>query len=281
MELRHVNKNRADNRTANVESYIQRNIYVYVDDDTDQPTLDLSDEDYDDAPLEANEESDDDTDESSDYPDTEGAGNIRPIWLLYEGQILWAASRYGFRIAPKEYFRRRVQKLLHFLASKFPGKSYGDLLLSLKGFFAKDNDSSKGNWLESLKNTGILYLDETKKDYEIMPLGDLRAGKGQGKNNELPEMIERLWFEREVSKSGLAPGTSPDWDKFGALLLDSFKNFCEELNDLCGSFDSHEEEDSGKGITSGIGLKKTEFTYEESTLQRKKLDRWKKWWRKK
>ena len=160
-----------------------------------------------------------------------------------------------------------IQLLLDFLAGKFPGKSYGELLLSLQGFFAKDNESSKGNWLDSPKNSGILYFDEGMKKYRVIPLSDFRAGKGQGKI--LPGKMESLWLEHEFSK--ISASVSPkEFEKYKAGLIVSFKKFCADLNVLCSVFDSHDEH--------GIGLKKIEFVYEESTLDRKKFGEWKKLW---
>ena len=242
---------------------------AYFDDIADPEELTLTDEDSLDHPLEADEESEDEN-VSDDYGVAVSSG-IQPLWILCGGQMLWAASRYGFNLAPKEYFRRRIQILLDFLAKKFPRKSYGELLLSLQGFFAKDGESSKGGWLDSLKTSGILYFDERKKKYELMPLGNLRAGKGQGKGKELPKQLESLWLEQELSAIG-----HNDPEKMKARLIDDFKKFCSELNDLCSVFDSQEEEESEKGKKIyGIGLKKIEFAYEESSLDRKKIIEWK------
>ncbi len=268
-----ANITRAENTAVNKQAEITTaSLTSYIDDLTDPEEPELTDEDSLDEPLEAEEESEDDS-SGDDYGVAESF-SIRPLWILYEGQILWAASHYGFNLTKKEYLRRRIQTLLDFLAKKFPRKSYGELLLSLQGFFAKDNESSKGNWLDSLKNSGILYFDESTKKYQLMPLGKLRAGKGQGKL--LPGKIESLWLEHEFSKLTLS--LSPkDFDKHKAPLIDSFKNFCAELNALCSIFDS-EDDDSEEEKSRGIGLKKTEFIYEESTLDRKKFLQWKKLW---
>ena len=270
MEFRNVNTARESHKHANREDYIHRNVSVYMNDDTDPEDAELSAEDYDDAPLEAEEESED-YDDDGDRSEAAGIGEIQPVWLLHEGQILWAASRYGFRLSPKEYFRRRLQTLLDFMAAKFPGKSYGELLVSLQGFFAKDNDSSKGSWLESLKNAGIVYMSEESGKYEIMPLGNFRAGKGHGKPNELPEKLKDFWLQCELSRTGQDSANPHDW---GAI-LENFKKFCEEINDLCSRFDAQEEAPED-GKTSGIGLKKIEINYQTSTLERNILNKWKK-----
>ena len=280
MELRNVNSPREVYRHANREDYIQRSMFVYVNDDTDSEDAELSAEDYDDAPLEADEESED-YDDNGEHSDSAGTGSIQPVWLLYEGQILWSASRYGFRLSPKEYFRRRLQILLDFLAKEFPGKSYGDLLSALQGFFVKDNSSSKGNWLDSLKNVGIIYMDGETRKYEVMPIGNFRAGKGEGRYNEdisrsLPENLERLWLERELSKRIPASGNQLDWKNCKGWLLKELKDFCAKINELCTTFDIEDDEENAHD-ENGIGLKKTRFDYEASTLQRKKLHVWKKW----
>ncbi len=156
------NVTRADNRAANKQIEISSTSFIiYIDDNTDPEEPELTEEDFIDSPLEAEEESEDYSDE---YYSSGESFSIQPIWILYEGQILWSASRYGFNLTSKEYFRRRLQILLDFLVRKFPGKSYGDLLLSLQGFFAKDNTDSKGHWLASLKNSGIIYFNELTKN---------------------------------------------------------------------------------------------------------------------
>ena len=276
MELRTVNEAKSENKSLNREDYIQRNIYIYVDDSTDQEEIELTEDDYDEAPCEADEESEDDEDDYSGDTNTEA---VQPIWILCEGQILWAASHYGFRLSAKEYFRRRVQSILDFLAGEFPDKSYGELLLSLQGFFVKDNDGSKGNWLESLKNAGILYTNDRSMGYDIMPLGNLRAGKGKGKDSEdrsasLPENLEHLWLERELSKREHVSENPLLWKNCKGWILEGINEFCAEINELCNNFVSNNDE-------QGIGLKTMEFAYEEATLQRKKLKAWKEWWNRK
>ena len=274
MAMSFTNETGTDNRTINKNVEISTTSFAnYIDDITDQEEPELTDEDLIDNPEEADEESDDDS-SSEDYGSAE-AFSIQPIWILYGDQILWSVSHYGFNLASKEYFRRRIQILLDFLAKKFPSKSYGELLLSLQGFFARDNESSKGNWLDSLKNSGIIYFDERTKKYEVMPLGNFRAGKGQGKI--LPGKIESLWLEHEFSKLNSSLSTK-DFDRYKSTLIMSFKKFCAELNTLCSMFDSQEYNDSEEEKSRGIGLKKIEFIYEESTLERKKFNNWKKLW---
>ena len=251
-------------RERNTGSFIS-----YIEGTADPDEIDLTEEDSLDNPSEADEESEDESG-GDDYA-VPKSFSVQPLWILYGGQILWAASHYGFNLAPKEYFRRRIQALLDFLAKKFPRKGYGELLLSLQGFFVRDGESSKGRWLESLKSSGILYFDEGTKKYCVIPLTKLRAEKGQGKS--LPGKIESLWLESELAK--INPSVSPkDFNKYKAPLIDSFKKFCAELNGLCSVFDSQEEGSSGV-----LGLKRTEFVYEESTLDRKKFVEWKKLWR--
>lgn len=278
MPMIFTNETRTDNRTINKNVEISTASFTnYIDDITDPEEPELTDEDLLDNPEEADEESEDNN-SNEDYGSAE-AFSIQPVWILYEGQILWSVSRYGFNLASKEYFRRRILILLDFLAKKFPGKTYGELLLSLQGFFAKDNESSKGGWLDSLKNSGILYFNEGTKKYEVMPLGNFRAGKGQGKEKELPGKIESLWLEHEFSRIERDSGLHSDIEKHKSSLIGNFKNFCSELNVLCSIFDSQEEDSNGER-THGIGLKKIEFVYEESTLGQKKFDNWKKLWSK-
>lgn len=279
-----TNETRSENRTVNKNVEITAASYAsYIDDITDQEEPELTEEDSLDSPEEANEESDDDNDNNDDdYYSSSEALSVQPIWILYEGQILWSASHYGFNLASKEYFRRRIQTLLDFLRKKFPGKTYGELLLSLQGFFARDNESSKGNWLDLLKNSGILYFDEGTNKYKIIPLGNFRASKGQGKI--LPGKIEALWLEHEFSEIEKDAGEQTDIEQYKASLIGNFKAFCSELSDKCSTFTSQEEDDSeeeGETVKKrGIGIKKIEFVYEESTLDRKKFNDWKKLWSK-
>ena len=286
MALRNTNKTKQKEKLSNKQSYRLRG-YSSVDDSSDVDEILLDDEDFDPSPLEANEESDDDDIDEIDLDFSAGSG-IQPIWLLYEGQIIWAASRYGFRMGAKEYFRRRIQLLLDFLKNKFPEKSYEDLLLSLQNFFVKDNtgdeNSDTGYWLESLKNAGIIYSNDGK----IMSIGDFRVGKGQGKIredtlNSLPENLEYILLEHILSQNKYYHDNplAKKNCKFEQteVLVNDINNFCNELNELCQSFDG--DSDSDEKGPKGIGLNMIKFSYDANTVQHKRLKGWREWWSKK
>ena len=95
-----TNEARTDSRTLNRQVETATASFTnYIDDSKDPEELELTAEDLTDEPLEADEESEDDGGEY--YGGTESF-SVQPIWILYEGQILWSASRYGFSLAPKE-----------------------------------------------------------------------------------------------------------------------------------------------------------------------------------
>ena len=285
MALRNKNENKEKEKLSNQQSYILRG-YSSVDDSSDIEDTSLNDEDIDKSPLESKEGSDDDSDEVDlDY--SAGSG-IQPIWILYEGQIIWAASRYGFRMGAKEYFRIRIQVLLDFLKEKFPEKSYEDLLLSLQGFFVKNNtgdeNSDTGYWLESLKNAGIIYGNDGK----IMSIGDFRVGKGQGKNredlkNSLPENLEYILIEHILSQNKyyhnnpLAKKNCKS--ELTEVLVKDINDFCDELNELCQSFEN--DGYSNENEARGIGLKMIKFSYDGNTVQKRRLEGWREWWSRK
>ena len=282
---KNTSKQTEKGKLSNTQKYILSR-YSSVDDNSDPEEIALDDEDFNKSPLEADEESDDDRDEIDlDY--SAGSG-VQPVWILYEGQIMWAASRYGFRMGAKEYFRIRIQELLKFFKEKFPEKSYEDLLLGLQVFFVKNNtgdeNSDSGYWLESLKNAGIIYSEDGK----IMSIGDFRVGKGQGKSrednsNSLPENLEYILLEKILSQNKYRQNNplAMKNSKFELieLLVKDINDFCAELNELCQSFevDTNPEGDDPKGI----GLKMIKFSYDANTIQKKRLKDWRKWWSKK
>ena len=255
------NQTRTDNRTVNKQVEISTASFTnFIDDWTDPGEPELTDEDLISELTEANEGTDDD---SETYGSSESF-SIQPLWILY-------------------YTGGRYYGQLHIMASIQRQKNIsdedGELLLGLQGFFAKD-ENSKGSWLDYLKNSGIVYFDEAAKKYEIISLGNFRAGKGQGKI--LPVKIESLWLEREFSNSE---------GKFDSkALIESLKKFCKDLQELCSTFDSQEDGYSDSDSSSkskeakserkrGIGLKKIKFEYKPDVLERKKLDAWKKIWK--
>ncbi len=252
--------------------------YSYVDDNTDIDEIELTPEDYDDAPYEADDLSDyEESEERQDDIHVAKRSGVQPIWLLYEGQILWATSNFGTRLAEKEYLRRRLQLLLNFLKGQFPDKSYDELLLSLQGFFVRDNDNEEDSayWLESLKNVGIIYCEG-----HILALKNFRAGKGESKSRglvRLPKYLEYLWLERELMKPENISDKPFSWTNCQHWLLDGLKSFCKEINEFCATLDNLKHDKN----THGLALKQVKFGYMKSTLQRKRLKEWAQWWDKK
>ena len=290
MPIKNSEYNIQENITVNRQTLNEINTsgnYTWLDDNADQEAPEITQDDYENAdiesPVEADEESDDDyeIENDSDY-----AGNkfsVKPIWILINGQIIWAASRYGFRLGPKEYLRRRIQLLLNFLAEEFPEKSYEDLLLSLQGFFVRDNDADteSSSWMNSLKTTGILYGEDNLLKDKIIPLSKFRVGQGKGKDTaqqltRLPDTLEYLWLEHQLLKPERASQLNPlAWKNCKDWLIDGLNEFCRKINDFCFTFNNENDTEEN---AHGIGLKHIEFGYRESTIQRKRLEQWKKWW---
>lgn len=210
---------------------------------------------------------------------------VRPLWALYGGRLLWASASIGRDVQERELLRRRIQAFLDFLAERFPNKTDEERLLAMRGLFiAEDNENSgeerkgrrenEGNgknekdskpstaWLNRLQKAGIIYGEE-----KILPLSALRAGQGQGQDT-FPEPLARLWLERELEKrnedSPLEWRNCKDW-------IVGIKNFYKEVE---GQLNRFKEAMEG----SGLGLKERNFPYNEGTLQRKHLPKWKKWW---
>ena len=261
-----------------LQEQIRNRGYSYVDNNTDINEIELTPEDYDDAPYEADDLSDyEEGEELQDDIHISKRSGIQPIWLLYEGQILWATSNFGTRLAEKEYLRRRLQLLLNFLKGQFPDKSYDVLLLSLQGFFVRDNDNDEDAkyWLESLKNVGIIYGEG-----KILVLKNFRASKGESKSRglvRLPKYLEYLWLERELMKPENISDKPFSWINCQRWLPDGLKSFCIEINEFCAMLDTQKRDNN----THGLGLKRVEFGYMDSTLQRKRLKEWAQWWNKK
>ncbi|MBQ4470192.1 MAG: hypothetical protein II917_08675 [Synergistaceae bacterium] len=262
--------------------------FSFIDDLTDMAEPELTRDDVIDSPGEADDlseyedEYDYDSDleaESEKFISSYCVIKIKPLWILHEGQLIWASSRHGFKLAEKEYFRRRLQTLLDFLADEFPGKTSGDLLLSLQGFFVRDNDegSDPTYWLETLRNSGIIYGED-----KMLPIKSLRAGKGQGKDSasksvRLPDNLEYLWLERELSKPEHYSEEPFSWKNCNSWLPSGIRDFCSKVNELCAGFETDTEDKR----VHGLGLKLIKFGYQDSTLQRKRLKGWALWWNRK
>ena len=121
---------------------------------------------------------------------------------------------------------------------------------------------------------------------KIISLGKFRVTQGKGKNTaqkldrltRLPDTLEYLWLEHQLLKPERLSQLNPlDWKNCKSWLTNGLNEFCKKINDFCLIFDNENENDTGKS-NQGIGLKNVEFGYKESTIQRKRLGKWKEWW---
>ena len=222
-------------------------------------------------------------------PEFHVIADIRPLWLLYKGRIVWASDNLDRDIRERELFRRRVQAFLDFLAGEFPDKCDADRLLAMQGIFMmkkegrkkqEEQDQAQGKnkskkrsaastaWLNRLDRVGIVYGNG-----KFMPLKNFRVkhgGSGSG-GDSCPKHLILLWLERELKEHMyLKPGgcrqplknwkSCKDW----IMGINDFLDLVNKnLNDLVS--------------VDGIGLEKRNFKYEESTIQRKLLSTWRKW----
>ena len=277
-----VLRNRHKVRTKQVE-VLRLGLYTFIDDNTDADEQEFTDEDI--IDVEAEDFSEWEDEDGEDYYASAGNSGINPLWVLFNGKIIWSASRYGFKLGPKEYFRRRLQLLLNFLADEFPAKSYEELLCSLQGFFIRDNNTSdnSGAWLEYLKNSGILYGDDALVKDKILPLNFFRAGKGEGKSGtyavSLPVGLEHLVLEREILRRSPNEKKPLAWKNCKSWILESLNDFCDKINDFTLIFEQDNDDEEGRNSRT-LGLRRVEFTYNEAALQRKMLKGWVQWWEK-
>ena len=203
---------------------------VYIKGDTLEPEQ-LPDDELDMEVLELSEDDDGPQDWlDEERPEFGSPGGVRPLWLLYGGQILWAADDIRFKTKELEFFRRRLQHLLGFLMDEFPsyrGRESG-LVSALQGFFVKDRrekasggddsgekkengENGKANkkgkdrksdprgWTSHLSGVGLVL--ETGR---LLPLSAFLAGRGTGEEikgrTALPYGLLNLWLERELAE---------------------------------------------------------------------------------
>ena len=213
-------------------------------------------------------------------PEFHVIADIRPLWLLHKGRIVWASDNLGRDVRERELFRRRVQAFLDFLAGEFPDKSDADRLLAMQGIFmmkkedVKEQEQAQGKnkskrrnvtsaaWLNRLDRVGIVYGNG-----KIMPLKNFRVkhgGSGSG-GDSCPKHLILLWLEREL-KEHMSEQPLKNWKscKDWIMGINDFLDLVNKnLNDLVS--------------VDGIGLEKRNFKYEESTIQRRLLSKWRKW----
>ena len=208
----------------------------------------------------------------SESPDFQLITSIRPLWILYKGRLIWASGKLGRDLREREFFRRRIQAFLDFLADEFPDKSDEDRLLAMQGLFMeeeeekekeKNNKEGKGTaWLSRLDKDGIVYGEN--RIISLKMLRTKQGGGGRG-NDSCPDPLLLLWLERELKEH---PGESPlKWRNCKNWII-GINDFLSKVNDKLNNF----------VISGGIGLKDVNFHYEESTIQRKHLSEWRKWW---
>lgn len=203
----------------------------------------------------------------SESPDFQSVSSIRPLWLLYKGRLVWAGARLGRDIREREFFRRRIQAFLDFLADEFPDKSDEDRLLAMQGLFMEEkekqgNEGASTAWLDHLGEDGIVYGEG--KILSLKMLRTKTGGGGRG-GDSCPRHLLLLWLDRELKKR---PGESPlEWKNCQDWIM-GINDFLSLVNDRLNSLVS----------SGGIGLKERHFHYEVSTVQRRHLGEWKKWW---
>lgn len=207
-------------------------------------------------------------------PEFHVIADIRPLWLLHKGRIVWASDKLGRDVRERELFRRRVQAFLDFLAGEFPDKRDADRLLAIQGIFvmkkkeqeeqeqaqgknkSKKRSSTSTTWLSRLDRVGIVYGNG-----KIMPLKNFGGKQG----DSYPKHLILLWLEREL-KEHMSEQPLKNWKSCKDWIMginDFFDLVNKNLNDLVS--------------VDGLGLKKRNLKYEESTIHRKLLSTWRKW----
>lgn len=178
---------------------------------------------------------------------------LTPIWLWRGGRIVWSADRFGYHLAQRELFRRRLQQLLDHLRALFGDSDFPEATapLFLEGFFTrknlafefKDHRDRGASWTTRLGRSALVV------DNNLVPLDFFIMGQGE----KMPQVLERKWLEIQVKKRGIR---EPTWKNFQGWLQEELNTFYAGLNACAG----------------------TDFPpYKPSTLQRKKLQEWRKW----
>ncbi len=237
-----------------IPAFFEDNTFQETPDEDNEPDIELGDEES----WGDGETPQDVVDSES--PDFQVISLIHPLWLLYKGRLIWAGARLGRDIPEREFFRRRVQMFLDFLAGEFPDKSDEDRLLAMQKLFMEEKKGKDTAWLSRLDRDGIVYSDGKIISLKALITG--QGGGGQG-NDSCPKALLLMWLERELKNH---PGESPlDWKNCKSWIM-GINDFLSKVNDALNHFI-----DSG-----GIGLKKRSFHYLESTIQRRRLGEWKK-----
>ena len=204
---------------------------------------------------------------------------VRPLWLLYNGRLIWASENFGYNTAPREQLRIRTQKVITFLRDYFPEKDDAQRLELINRLFVAESDKkqsganpedlgapesseaqnsdpgagraktkSSANWLKasSLARVGIVCNSRTT------PLKMLMGSQGS-KNKALPDELLHAWFDKFCKKNSeekeiLAPKNSK-W------LYGELKDFCKKLREA--------------GSTEVLGLAPLKCDYKEGTYEKK------------
>lgn len=264
---------------------------------TDTDTLpepdneDISLEEIQDADL---PDEDEQSDEGGDVPQNgaESADDaflppplVRPLWLLYNGRLIWASEDFGYNTAPREQLRIRTQKVINFLRNYFPEKDDAQCLELINRFFVAESDKkqsgaepedlgapesseaqnsapgagraktkSSANWLKasSLARVGIVCNARTT------PLKMLMGS--QGSKNALPDKLLHAWFDQVCDQHPKKEILAPKESKW---LHGELDKFCKKLREA--------------GSTEVLGLAPLECTYEKETYKKKLRPKFRNW----
>lgn len=172
----------------------------------------------------------DPSNDSGDMPDFSYTALQRPIWLLFNEQLLWAADRPGYRLAEYERLRRKLQALLDYLSSVFPEKEPFERLLLLRGYFVA-GENKKGTTTGSVfGNDDALSSKTIVWPGGTMSLKELQSTRGKGRGTRLPDALEFALIRRELPKH-LDVKTPLGWRYCKGWVMETLGAVCEHLND--------------------------------------------------
>ena len=311
MEQRRVGKKDKNQSKERDKELAHKKGSIYADSNPLAPEQ-LPDDEVDMEVLELSEDDDDPQDGADEErPEFRRPSGARPLWLLYGGQILWAAGDIHFNTKELEFFRRRLQHLLDFLTEAFPLHCDAELLAALQGFFVRGHrekesegrESDPRGWISHLDGVGIVFETGT-----VLPLSEFMAGKGTGKEADgratgLPDGLVNLWLDRELATPlrdipqeerrqvkrptiatlwrdiAATPGDeAPSLTECKGQMLAKLNEFCAKVNERCNAFAPETGEDEGKGKSTpfDLGLGAREFGYNEGARSfDNAINRWK------
>lgn len=184
-----------------------------------------------------------DEDEQQDTADVRiddfSVGGAQPIWLLYNGQILWAGERTGHGVNAMNQFRRRLQSYLDVLRVEFKGLKGvedADLLEALHGFFKKDTPIKQFRrgvlkYLEGLRDDST---DASDKELIEVLSGLLKSVYQRRKIDEIKQFRLNMQSNLDVLRSEFTVKDASDADILKAL-HDFFKSVYNSKGEDQGS----------------------------------------------